>query len=400
MGKLRHWLLQPIIVRIKHKLLPIWVQIQVRNRQRTLSETVWKLHCFWQWDYRRWRFLRHSCCICMLSPVQLFATPWSVVCQAPLSRDSPGKNNGAGCHALLLGNFLTQGLNPSLQCLLHWQADFLLLSHLGSPKIWLGFWTSSPTEVLGQTIPQKTGWSPDPQMCFHREAEEACFQRPGCCGGERWEDPSPISAARESHFSFWGEEGSVESGRWVSPTYFYPGNGEKVESWGVGAPLPSLTPHEEVLQEGLFVELGLRRKWEAVFPKSEGKWKGSHHVTRQRAEKAPVWDSESGVQILPNFSKVVRRCRNCLISLGLPSASIKHLSWAWWSELMVEGLDWLSIILGNRNNWCHAQDMGDWGIHASDKLVAGPPSSTPLPTFLPSLPTSPTSSSINSAPEL
>ena len=40
MGKLRHWLLQPIIVRIKHKLLPIWVQIQVRNRQRTLSETV------------------------------------------------------------------------------------------------------------------------------------------------------------------------------------------------------------------------------------------------------------------------------------------------------------------------------------------------------------------------
>ena len=75
----------------------------------------------------------------MLSPVQLFATPWTVVCQAPLSRDSPGKNSGVGCHALLLGNFLTQELNPSLQCLLHWQADFLLLSHLGSLKIWLGF---------------------------------------------------------------------------------------------------------------------------------------------------------------------------------------------------------------------------------------------------------------------
>ena len=52
----------------------------------------------------------------------------------------------------------------------------------------------------------------------------------------------------------------MESSRWVSPTYFYPGSGEKVESWGVGAPLPSLTPHEEVLQDGLFVELGLRRK--------------------------------------------------------------------------------------------------------------------------------------------
>ena len=28
--------------------------------------------------------------------------------------DSPGKNNGVGCHALLQGIFLTQGLNPCL----------------------------------------------------------------------------------------------------------------------------------------------------------------------------------------------------------------------------------------------------------------------------------------------
>ena len=31
------------------------------------------------------------------------------------------------------GNFWTQGSNPGLLCLLHWQADSLLLSHLGSP---------------------------------------------------------------------------------------------------------------------------------------------------------------------------------------------------------------------------------------------------------------------------
>ena len=30
--------------------------------------------------------------------------------------DSPGKNTGVGCHALLQGLFQTQGLNP---CLLH-----------------------------------------------------------------------------------------------------------------------------------------------------------------------------------------------------------------------------------------------------------------------------------------
>ena len=41
--------------------------------------------------------------------------------------DSPGKNNGVGCHFLLQGNFLTQGLNLCLLSLLHWQPDYLPL---------------------------------------------------------------------------------------------------------------------------------------------------------------------------------------------------------------------------------------------------------------------------------
>ena len=36
--------------------------------------------------------------------------------------DFPGKNTGVGCHFLLQGIFLTQGSNPHLLCLLHWQA--------------------------------------------------------------------------------------------------------------------------------------------------------------------------------------------------------------------------------------------------------------------------------------
>ena len=44
----------------------------------------------------------------------------------------PGKNTGVGCHFLLQGIFPTQGLNPHLLCLLHWQADSLPLSHQGS----------------------------------------------------------------------------------------------------------------------------------------------------------------------------------------------------------------------------------------------------------------------------
>ena len=40
-------------------------------------------------------------------------------------KDAPGKNTGVGCHALLQGIFLTQGLNLRLLHLLHWQAGSL-----------------------------------------------------------------------------------------------------------------------------------------------------------------------------------------------------------------------------------------------------------------------------------
>ena len=43
-----------------------------------------------------------------------------------------GRNTGVGCHFLLQGIFPIQGSNWCLQRLLHWQADSLPLSHLGS----------------------------------------------------------------------------------------------------------------------------------------------------------------------------------------------------------------------------------------------------------------------------
>ena len=69
-----------------------------------------------------------------------FATPWPIACQAPPSMEFSGKNTEMGCHFLLQGIFLTQGLNPCRLGLLHWQADSLPLSHLGSPKICLYKW--------------------------------------------------------------------------------------------------------------------------------------------------------------------------------------------------------------------------------------------------------------------
>ena len=59
-----------------------------------------------------------------LQPTRLLC-PW----------DFPGKNTGMGCHFLLQGVFLIQGLNLCLLHFLHWQVDSLPLSHLGI--LWL-----------------------------------------------------------------------------------------------------------------------------------------------------------------------------------------------------------------------------------------------------------------------
>ena len=57
-------------------------------------------------------------------------------CNTPGSfvhRDSPGKNIGVGCHALLQGIFLTQGSNSRLRHLLHGQAGSLTQVPPGKP---------------------------------------------------------------------------------------------------------------------------------------------------------------------------------------------------------------------------------------------------------------------------
>ena len=69
----------------------------------------------------------------VLSSVWLSATPWTVARHA---LNFPGKNTGLSCHFLLQGIFPIQELNPHFLHLLHWKADSLPLSHLGSPLLW------------------------------------------------------------------------------------------------------------------------------------------------------------------------------------------------------------------------------------------------------------------------
>ena len=64
-----------------------------------------------------------------LSRIQLFATPWTVAYQAPLSMGF----SRVDCYFLLQGIFLTQGSNPSVVRLLRWYAHSLLC-YLESPE--------------------------------------------------------------------------------------------------------------------------------------------------------------------------------------------------------------------------------------------------------------------------
>ena len=74
----------------------------------------------------------HACMLNHFSRVQLFVILRTLALQAPLTWDSPSKNNGMGSHALLQGIFWTQGSNPCLM----------------SPELAAGFYT---IEAPGKT---------------------------------------------------------------------------------------------------------------------------------------------------------------------------------------------------------------------------------------------------------
>ena len=90
------------------------------------------------WNPNPWALPCQSVCVCVcvlshsvvsdsLQSYALYLSsllcPWNF----------PGKNTGVGCYFLLQGIFPAQGLNLSLLCLPHWQADSLPLRHLGNP---------------------------------------------------------------------------------------------------------------------------------------------------------------------------------------------------------------------------------------------------------------------------
>ena len=69
--------------------------------------------------------------VCSVAQLYLCGPKDCSLCQAPLPMEFSRQEFWSGCHFLLQGIFLTQGLNPPLLCLLHWQADALPLAPPG-----------------------------------------------------------------------------------------------------------------------------------------------------------------------------------------------------------------------------------------------------------------------------
>ena len=84
-------------------------------------------------------------CACSVVSGSLWP-PWTVAHRPLCPWGFPGENIRAVCHFLLQGIVLTQGSNLRL---LHWQADSLPVSHLGSPYAHstLGRWVSLNKEA-------------------------------------------------------------------------------------------------------------------------------------------------------------------------------------------------------------------------------------------------------------
>ena len=68
-----------------------------------------------------------------LSCVRLFATPWTVACQVPLSMGCSRQEYWCGLPFPPLGDFSSPGIKPTSPAAPALQADSLPLNNLGSP---------------------------------------------------------------------------------------------------------------------------------------------------------------------------------------------------------------------------------------------------------------------------
>ena len=110
-----------------------WYTLSVRKKQGKVWAEIWRGKQRMQGIVLK--RIKHSFKDILTSCVQLFGTPWTVVCQAPLFIGFSRQEYWSGLLLPPPGDFPNPGIEPKSLASLHWQADFLPLYHLGSPCI-------------------------------------------------------------------------------------------------------------------------------------------------------------------------------------------------------------------------------------------------------------------------
>ena len=130
-------------VTVTRQILPIQVQLQIPLLPGSLpSSPTWNYTYLFSYLFLP-GLAAHMCILKKVSVPQLCPTLCNPMnCSLPgffVLVDSPGKNTGVGCHALLQGILPTQGLNLGL---LHCRQ---IIYHLEPPgKTHAFYWASSP----------------------------------------------------------------------------------------------------------------------------------------------------------------------------------------------------------------------------------------------------------------
>ena len=103
-------------------------------------EELTRTSCYWA-GFGLWELLPHGtwflfpgCVLSHFSHIQLFVTPRTVDCWLLCPWDSPGKNTGVGCHALLQGTFSTQA-STQVSYVSCPASEFFTAELLGSPSL-------------------------------------------------------------------------------------------------------------------------------------------------------------------------------------------------------------------------------------------------------------------------
>ena len=100
--------------------------------------------------------------LCAVAQSCLTVSPWTAARQTSLSMGFSRREYWSGLHTLLQGIFPTQESNLSLLWLLHWQADYLPLSHQGSQCVYIYIYILFHYGLLQDTEYSSLNYTVDP----------------------------------------------------------------------------------------------------------------------------------------------------------------------------------------------------------------------------------------------